>query len=126
MAFSPDSQTLAVAITKYEHENSKRFIKVIGKSEVRLFDLRTWKVTLRLQNLGAVNSLAFEPGGSWLLMGGMLNDRESAIPAIKGWNLQNGKAATFCTGGEDFSEAVDSLVISRRDACSLFNPVRRR
>ena len=113
MAFSPDGQTLAVAITKYEHENSRRFIKVIGKSEVRLFDLRTWKVTLRLQNLGAVNSVAFEPGGSWLLMGGMLNDRESAIPAIKGWNLQTGKAATYPTGGEDFSDAVDSLVLSR-------------
>jgi WD40 repeat protein len=114
MAFSPDGQTLAVAITKYEHQSSRRFTMVIGKSEVRLFDLRTWNVSLRLQNLGAVNSLAFEPGGKWLLMGGMLSDRDSTMPAIKVWNLQTGGvAANFPTGGEGFSEAVDSLVLSR-------------
>jgi WD40 repeat protein len=114
LAFSPDGRSLAVASTRFDHQFSRHFIKVIGKSDVKLFDVQTGKATLRLSNVGAVNSLVFEPGGRVLLIGGLINEGEDrAIPAVKLWNLQTGKSANFPTGGEDFSENVDSLALVR-------------
>jgi WD40 repeat protein len=111
-AFSPDGQSLAVAVTRYYHEDQGNMIKVIGSSEVQIFDVRTWKMALQLQNLGMVNSLAFEPGGKILLIGGLIHEQDDALPGVKLWDLQTGKSANFHTGGEDFSRAVNSLAIS--------------
>src|SRR5712664_3082616 len=86
---------------------------MIANSEVRVFDIRTWNATVKLQNLGAVNSLAFDPSGRFLVIGGLLDQNDGNIPAVKLHDLQTGKTATFPTGGDDFSEAVDSLAISR-------------
>jgi WD40 repeat protein len=118
-AFSPDSQSLAVAVTKYYQEDAGNMIKVIGSSEVQIFDLRTWKMGLQLQNVGMVNSLAFEPGGKILLIGGLIHEQDDALPGIKLWDLQTGKAANFHLG-EDFSMAVDSLAISRNGGLLAF------
>jgi WD40 repeat protein len=120
IAFSPDGQSLAVAVTRYYHEDAGRTIKIIGSSEVEVFDVRTWKMTLQLQNVGMVNSLAYDPGGTVLLIGGLIHEQEDATPGVKLWNLQSGKTANFHTGAEDFSQAVDSLAISRNGGMLAF------
>src|SRR6202171_1856094 len=114
IAFSPDGKSLAVAAATYERKSSGRFIKMIANSEVRVFDVRTWTPTLKLQNLGAVNSLAFAPSGRFLLIGGVLDQKEGNLPALKLHDLQTGKTTTFPTGGDDFTQAVDFLAVSRR------------
>jgi len=114
IAFSPDGKSMAVAAAKLERKSVPGFYKFIAKSEVRVFDLTTWNTTLKLQNLGAVNSLAFEPSGRILLLGGLLDQKDGSIPAVRLHDLRTGKTATFPTGGADFSEAVDSLAISQR------------
>jgi WD40 repeat protein len=113
IAFSPDGKYLAVAVTKYYNENVGRMIRVIGSSAVQVFDVRTWQMAFQLGNVGMVNSLAFEPGGRLLLIGGLIHEQEEALPGLKLWDLQSGKTANFHTGGADFSQAVDSLAISR-------------
>jgi WD40 repeat protein len=120
MTFSPDSQTFVVAITKYDREYSKNYIKYIGKSEVRLFDVHSWKLTRKFQNLGAVNSLIFEPSGRGLLVGGMISGREGAIPAVKIIDLLGGTAGYFPTGGTDYNEAVDFMALSANGGLLAF------
>ena len=112
IAFSPDGRLLAVASTNFGHESSGNFIKIIGKSEVKLFDVRTWKEARRVSDVGAVNTLAFNPNGRVLLIGGVWQEGEKNIPGVKLLDLQTGNAANFPTG-EDFTEAVDSLTVSR-------------
>jgi WD40 repeat protein len=119
-AFSPDGKYLAVAVTKYYHEDAGRMIRVIGSSSVQVFDVRTWQVAFQLPNIGMVNSMAFEPGGKFLLIGGLIHEQEQAVPGLKLWELQSGKVANFHTGGEDFSQAVDSLAISRNGGLLAF------
>jgi WD40 repeat protein len=112
IAFSPDSQSLAVAVTQYHDEPAGSMVKVMADSEVRLFDVNTWKVTRQLSKLGAVNSLVFGPSGNVLLIGGLISIKDGAIPGVKLWDLSNGNSANLPTGGEDFSEAVGSLVLT--------------
>jgi len=120
IAFSPDGQSLAVAVTKYYREDEGNLIKTIGSSEVQIFDVRTWKTVLQLQNVGMVNSLAFEPDGKILLIGGLIHEQDGALPGVKLWNLETGKTANFHTGGEDFYKAVNSLAISRNGGLLAF------
>jgi WD40 repeat protein len=120
IAFSPDGKYLAVSVTKYYREDAGRFIKLIGSSVVQVFDVRTWQMRLQLQNVGMVNSLAFEPGGRFLLIGGLIHEQEDATPGLKLWDLQSGKSASFHTGGADFSQAVDSLAISPNGSLVAF------
>src|SRR5258708_33496949 len=75
---------------------------------------------LQLQDVGMVNSLAFEPGGRFLLIGGLIHEQEDATPGLKLWDLQSRKSANFHTGGADFSQAVDSLAISRNGSLVAF------
>jgi len=120
IAFSPDSQSLAVVITKYYRESAGRVIKEIGSSEVRVFDVHSWKATLKLGSLGMAYSIAFEPSGRVLLIGGLIHEQETALPGVKLWDLQSGKTATYSTGGDDFSDAVDFLAISLRSGLVAF------
>lgn len=120
IAFSPDGQSLAVAVTKYYHEDEGNVTKVIGSSKVQIFDVRTWKTVLQLPNVGMVNSLAFEPGGKILLIGGLIHEQDGTLPGVKLWNLETGKTANFHTGGEDFSMTVNSLAISRNGGLLAF------
>jgi WD40 repeat protein len=120
IAFSPDGKYLAVSVTKYYREDAGRFIRVIGSSVVQVFDVRNWQMGLQLQNVGMVNSLAFEPGGRFLLIGGLIHEQKDATPGLKLWDLQSGKSASFHTGGADFSQAVDSLAISRNGSLLAF------
>lgn len=113
IAFSPDGKLMAVAAAKYDRQSFGRFNKLMANSEIRLFDTRTWNLTFKLQNLGAVNSLAFEPSGRFLLLGGVLDQKEGSIPAVRLHDLRTGKMATFPTGGDDFTEAVNFLAVSR-------------
>ncbi len=112
LAFSPDGKYLAASVTKYYRENAGRLVRIIGSSMVQVFDVRTWQMGLQLQNIGMVNSLAFEPDGRFLLIGGLIHEQEDATPGLKLWDLQSGKSASFHTGGADFLQAVDSLAIS--------------
>src|SRR6266404_2783043 len=120
IAFSPDGKYLAVAVTKYYRQDAGKFIRLIGSSVVQVFDVRTWQMGLQLQNIGMVNSLAFEPGGRFLLIGGLIHQQEDATPGLKLWDLQSGKSASFHTGGADFSQAVDSLAISPNGSLVAF------
>lgn len=113
IAFSPDGQSLAVAVTKYYQESEGNLIKIIGSSEVQIFEVRTWEKVLQLPNVGMVNSLAFAPGGKLLVIGGLIHEQDDAVPGVKLWDLQNQKTAILHTGGEDFARAVDLLTISR-------------
>lgn len=110
LAFSPDGKSLAVAAAKPERPASARF-NMMADSEVKLFDVRTWNATVKLENLGTVNSLTFEPSGRFLLLGCLLNRNEGSIPAVRLHDLRTGKTATFPAGEGLY--AVDFLAISR-------------
>src|SRR5205807_9022786 len=58
--------------------------------------------------------------GRVLLIGGMIHEQDSAIPAVKLWDLQTGKTANIPTGGEDFTDAVDTLAIARSGGLMAF------
>lgn len=120
IAFSPDGQSLAVAVTKYYHESEGNLISVIGSSEIQIFEVRTWEKVLQLPNVGMVNSLAFEPGGKLLVIGGLIHEQTGAVPGVKLWDLQNKTTAIFHTGGEDFTRAVDLLAVSRTGGLLAF------
>jgi WD40 repeat protein len=113
IAFSSDGQLLAVASTKYDSPYSRHFFIRQGNSEVKLFDVHTWKATLKLQNLGVVNCLAFSPGGRVLVIGGLLWEKNNAVPAVKLWDLQTGKTVDVANAGGTFTEAVNLLAIAR-------------
>ena len=112
IAFSPDSATLAVASTRYEREYEKDAIKIIGFSEVTLFEVRTGKVTIKLQDVGAVNTVAFTPDGRILIVGGMLPRERGGAAGMRLFDFQTGKARDLPTGA-DYQEAVESVVLSR-------------
>lgn len=121
IAFSPDSQNLAVVSTKFDREFTRQLIKIIGRSEVKIFDVHDWKMTMKLNDLGAVRCLAYEPKGHYLILGGMLNDNEKeAVPALKIWNLQSRSVARFPTGGTDFSDSVQFLAIGGKGGMMAF------
>jgi WD40 repeat protein len=113
IAFSPDGQLLAVAITEYDSHRSARDLVVTAKSEVRLFDVLGGKVTRKLPSVGAVNSLSFEPGGRFLLIGGVLREKDRVVAGLKLWDFQTGNSANLTTAGVDSLEFPDSLVLSR-------------
>jgi WD40 repeat protein len=114
IAFSPDSRQLAVASTRYEQRDVGvgNLELTIARSEVTIFDLQTRKVVLRLNHLGAVNSLAFAAGGRFLLIGGFLNVKDGSAPAFKVWDLQAGSSYSFVTSRADASEAVGLMAVS--------------
>lgn len=113
VSFSPDGRTLAVVDTKFGREDAGRFIRVMGRSSVILFNVNDWKVISKLEDLGAVHCLSFEPSGRFLVLGGMLREKGKAVPALKLWDLQTRKVAHFPTGSEDFAEAISSLAIAQ-------------
>jgi WD40 repeat protein len=112
IAFAPNSRSLAVASTKYEREYAEHFIKLIGISEVKLFEVATGKVTLRLKEVGAVNTLAFSPDGRILVIGGVLPENKGQVAGMKLYDFQTLRVTDLTTGA-DYKEAVDSLVLSR-------------
>jgi len=111
LAFSPDGRILAVSSTNYERESAGNFDKIIGFSQVKLFDTRSWREMRKINNVGAVNTLAFSPNGRLLLMGGVMSQGEKEVPGVNILNLDTSQAANISTG-EDFTEAVDSLAVS--------------
>jgi len=113
IAFSPDGQLLAVGSTEYDSHRSAREIVVTAKSEVRLFDVRSGKVVRKLPSLGSVNSLAFEPSGRFLLIGGVLREKDRVVAGLKLWDFQIGNSANLTTAGGDSLEFPDSLILSR-------------
>lgn len=110
IAFSPDGGSLAVASTKYERISRE---ESVARSEVQIFDVHSWNAALPLKNLGAVNSVAFAPGGRILLVGGLIGVKDGALPGVKLMDLQTGATALLSTGKVDASEFVDMLVLSR-------------
>lgn len=111
VAWSPNGRTLAVASTKYGREYGEHFIRIIGISEVKLFDVTTEKVTLRLNDVGAVKTLAFGLDGRVLLVGGVLPENKGEAAGMKLFDLHTGKVDSLRIGA-DYKEAVDSLAIS--------------
>ncbi|MCM3903865.1 MAG: WD40 repeat domain-containing protein [Pyrinomonadaceae bacterium] len=119
VAFSPNGRSLAVASTKYEREYAENVIKIIGISEVKLFDVNTGKVTLTLKDVGAVNSLAFSSNGRILIVGGVLPKSKGGVAGMKLFDLQTGNVNDLPTGA-DYQEGVDSLVLSRNGTLLAF------
>ncbi len=121
LAFSPDSQSLAVVSTKLEQESSGNLIRVIGRSEVEIFEVKDWHLFAKLNDLGAVHCVSYEPSGRYLILGGMLNDSEKeALPALKIWDLKSRAVARYPTGGETYSEAVKLLTVAQNGRLLAF------
>jgi WD40 repeat protein len=120
LVFSPDGQSLAVSVTKFRQEDAGRMIKIIGNSEVQVFDTRSWTMKSQLPDLGMVNSMAFDPEGKILLMGGLIQEKDKANPGVKLWEFSTGKTANFYTGSEDYTQAIDSLITSRNNRWLAF------
>jgi WD40 repeat protein len=121
LAFSPDSQSLAVVSTKLEQESSGNLIRVIGRSEVEIFEVKDWHLFAKLNDLGAVHCVSYEPSGRYLMLGGMLNDSEKeAVPALKIWDLKSRAVARYPTGGETYSEAVKLLTVAQNGRLLAF------
>src|SRR5215204_4383602 len=107
LAFSPDSKSLAVVSTKFDREVSRHLIRVIGRSEVKIFEVNAWSLVTTLNDLGAVHCMSYEPSGRYLLLGGMLNDNEkTAVPALKILDVKSMAVARYPTGGETYNESV--------------------
>jgi len=121
LAFSPDSKSLAVVSTKLEQESSGNLIRVIGRSEVKIFEVNAWSVFAKLNDLGAVHCVSYEPSGRYLILGGMLNDNEKeAVPALKIWDLKSRAVARYPTGGETYNEAVKLLTVAQNGRLLAF------
>ena len=121
LAFSPDSQSLAVVSTKLEQESSGNLIRVIGRSEVEIFEVKDWHLFAKLNDIGAVHCVSYEPSGRYLMLGGMLNDSEKeAVPALKIWDLKSRAVARYPTGGETYSEAVKLLTVAQNGRLLAF------
>jgi WD40 repeat protein len=118
VAFSPNGRVLAVASTRYKREFGQ-MTRIIGFSEVKLFDVTTWKATLRLVDVGGVNSLAFTRDGRFLLIGGVLPEYKDQAAGMNLVDFQTGKVTLLATGA-DHTEAVDSLALSRNDGLLAF------
>jgi WD40 repeat protein len=112
VAFSPDGRTLAVTNTRLQREYAEDVVKIIGISEVDVFEVSTGKALLKLKDVGAVNAVAFSPDGRILIAGGMLPENNGTGPGLSFFNLETGKRSYFATGG-DYHDAVASLAISR-------------
>lgn len=113
LAFSPDAQSLAVVSMKLDRESAGDLIRIMGRSEVKIFNVKDWSLSTKLNDLGAVQCVTYEPSGRFLLMGGMLNDNEKvAVPALKIWDLQSKAVARFPTGGENYEAAVKLVTVA--------------
>ncbi len=113
LAFSPDSKSLAVVSTKFYRESAGNLIRIMGRSEVKIFDAKDWSLTSKLNDIGAVRCVTYEPTGRFLLLGGMLNDSEKeAVPALKIWDLTSRAVAQYSTGGEGYDAAVKLVTVS--------------
>lgn len=121
VAFSPNSQALAVASTRFETEHEKDVIRIVGLSEVKLFEVATGKVTLTLRDIGAVNTLVFSADGKILVMGGILpgDKGKGQAAGLKLVDLQSAKTHDLQTGA-DYTEIVDSLALSRNGSLLAF------
>jgi len=111
VAFSPNGEVLAVTSTNFEREDAGEFIKIIGVSQVRLFDTRAWTELRRITDVGAVSAIAFSADGKFLLMGGVMRQDDREVAGINILNLESGDFVNQPTG-ESFTEAVDSLSVS--------------
>lgn len=113
VAFSPDSKLLAVAISKYKTRDlGDHRVEVSALSEVRLLDVRTNKVVSRFTNLYPINSLTFAPNGKVLIVGGLVKREKESAPGVEILDLETGTSTDLFTGGDDFTEAVDSLALA--------------
>ncbi|HEV7395905.1 MAG TPA: WD40 repeat domain-containing protein [Pyrinomonadaceae bacterium] len=119
MAFSSDGRLLAVASTSYDRESAGNFIKIIGSSQVRVFEVKTWREIRKVTEVGAVNSVSFSPNGKLLLMGGVMSQGEKEVPGVNILQLETNQLANVPTG-EDFTEAVDALAVSKDGALLAF------
>ncbi len=116
--FSPDGQTLAVASTRFDQIDEKDFIKIIGISEIKLFNVSSGKVIARLTDVGAVNSLAFSPNGRTLIAGGVLPGNKGETAGFRLLDLDSGKSRDVPTG--DYKEAVDLLAVTQAGGFMAF------
>src|SRR5436190_3567351 len=92
LAFSPDSQTIALATGKV----SKIDRKTINESEVSLWDVATAKLSRKLRgNNDFVSTLQFVSNGKALLFGTLQYEVERTIGTVKVWDLVKGNLSAF-------------------------------
>jgi WD40 repeat protein len=114
ITFSPDGKLLAVLSLEFDRKVSRRAITWTARGEIKLFDVATWKDSFKLGNAGAVSSIAFNPSGRVLLIGGMVRAAGGlVVPGVKLYDLQTGLSVNLPTSDEDFTGAVDSLSLSQ-------------
>jgi len=119
LAFSPNGQSVAVASTRFERKYEKDVIRIIGHSEVNLFEVATGKVVRSLKDVGAVNTLVYSADGQILVMGGIHPHDRGDVAGLKLLDLQSVKAHYLQTGA-DYTELVDSLALSREGTLLAF------
>lgn len=121
LAFSPDSQSLAVVSTKYDRGSAGNLNRMLGHSEVKIFDVKDWSLSAKLNDLGAVRCLTYEPTGRFLFIGGMLNDNEkAAVPSIKLWDLKSRAIVRYPTGGDTYDQAVRLITVAQNGRLLAF------
>ena len=119
LAFSPNGQTLAVVSTRFKREDAGDFVKIIGLSEVKLFEVSSGRLIQTLTDIGAINTLAFSADGRILVMGGVLPPERGDAAGLQLLDLQSGKIKDVQTGA-DFKENVDLLQVSRDGSLLAF------
>jgi WD40 repeat protein len=111
VAFTADGKNIAVASTKYSFSFDNYRVRTRAISEVKVFEAATGNVSLKLPQVGIVNSVTFSQSGRILLVGGVLPTDAAGVAGIRIFDLHTGNSTDLPTGG-NFSEAVDSLALS--------------
>jgi WD40 repeat protein len=87
VAFSPDSHSLAAAITKTSLKKDRLFFN----SEIRLFDLTSGAVTQTLPiTTRSISGVAFAPNGRQFLISGLQMEQDHLFPTLELADIQTG------------------------------------
>lgn len=104
IAFSPDSNSLAVAITKWSRNHDQ--ISVL--SEIRVWEIATGteKQVIPLRT-GVVNGPTFAPNGRQLLIAGLQGREERSYPSVELVDLQSGSVGSIISRDEGILSAIE-------------------
>jgi WD40 repeat protein len=104
IAFSPDSSSLAAAITKWSSNHDL----IHFESEIRVWEIATGieKQVIPLRT-GVVNGPTFLPNGHQLLVAGFYGREGHAYPSMELVDRQSGSAGSIVSRDEGFLSAIE-------------------